>query len=490
MTVDVIVPVRRIHTLERLLWSFSLNSVRPDSVTLVSNEIDVAGLATFGLNVRVLRFASEYYPFGDLDAALRRNVGIWSSTATHILTFDDDQLAPRDLVASSIALMRETPFFWGHHRFLDFSAHTTAQVLLMSAEAGISRESPPNSWHSSRSAYAGLFGSDREFIMRAGAFDMAFAGRHGGEDQNLGKRLALLANGSDSIFVHEPPFAWHPTQNTDWDCSTHSNLCTGSHDLHPEKIGEVDVKRCARCPFYWVPVPDGPSTKPQIQFEPAHMQIHEETLPATTPSYLIGKIARGLDVSALDTARARFGSAYREYVERISAPDFAVSEELASFLYALCQTIRPQRILDLGSGFSSFIFRSYARDVAGVTVWTVDDDSTWLARTGNFLGAAGLSTERISLWSEYQRRPAQPVDLVFHDLGTMATRLSLLAAATNNCRVGGIVVLDDMHKEEYSPHARTLLDTSGFEYVDAREYTLDQFGRFAGVAGRSGGRVN
>ena len=51
--------------------------------------------------------------------------------------------------------------------------------------------------------------------------------------------------------------------------------------------------------------------------------------------------------------------AYEEYVASISTPDSAISLEIAALALILCRMRRPRRILDLGSGFSSWVFRYY-----------------------------------------------------------------------------------------------------------------------------------
>ncbi|MDP2727812.1 MAG: hypothetical protein Q8P59_09750, partial [Dehalococcoidia bacterium] len=51
---------------------------------------------------------------------------------------------------------------------------------------------------------------------------------------------------------------------------------------------------------------------------------------------------------------------YGQYTSRVSIDYMAVSLELSAFLMVLCERFRPSSILDLGSGFSSFVFRYYA----------------------------------------------------------------------------------------------------------------------------------
>lgn len=484
MTIDVIVPVRRVHNVERLLWSLSRGSRQPDFVTLVSNDPAISAVPTFGLQARALRFSSSRYAVGSLDAALRRNVGIWASKASHVLTFDDDQLAPTDLVSSSLTILREKPFLWGHHRFLDFSAHTYPEILTLAPQAGRARESRANAWHSWMSCYAGLFAADREFLIKAGAFDMLFGGRHGGEDQNLGRRLAALDGGATSIYVHEPPYAWHPLSNTHWDPPCDSNLCTGAHDLQAGELEGVKAHICKACPFYWVPEAEVLRPDAHIRFDAAQVEIHEERLNSAMPNSIYARLKQSVEAASIDRARARFRPFYEFYVSEVSAPDHALSLETASYLYALCEFLEPRSILDLGSGFSSFVFRTYAAARPGASVWTLDDNPAWLGRSRAFVASSGLGIEHFGIWSDYQLHPEPPFDLVLHDLGSMSTRLRTLPAVLNQCRAGGIVVLDDMHKEEYAPDALRVLIAGKFDWFNARPWTLDHYGRHAWVVSR------
>ncbi len=104
MSLDVVVPALRTATIDRLLASLAQGTVRPDAVSLVSNEVP-DGLETYGLQVRLLRFRSDRYPIGDRDLALRRDVGIWCSECSHVLTLDDDLVAPANLVETSLELL-------------------------------------------------------------------------------------------------------------------------------------------------------------------------------------------------------------------------------------------------------------------------------------------------------------------------------------------------------------------------------------------------
>src|SRR5689334_15482328 len=66
----------------------------------------------------------------------------------------------------------------------------------------------------------------------------------------------------------------------------------------------------------------------------------------------------GYEASAT-AMRERLLPDYRTYTRNVSPDPIAISLELSVFLAVLCDRERPGAILDLGSGFSSFVFRSY-----------------------------------------------------------------------------------------------------------------------------------
>src|SRR5437867_2825052 len=123
----------------------------------------------------------------------------------------------------------------------------------------------------------------------------------------------------------------------------------------------------------------------------------------------------------------------------------------AGLLRVLCEELRPRSVLDLGSGFTSFVFREYARQSA-TEVWSVDDDATWLERSRRFVESHHAGSERMLLWQAFVHGPRPAAfDLVCHDLGGMATRSQLLPHVLSLVGEDGVVILDAMHKEEYAP---------------------------------------
>lgn len=176
---------------------------------------------------------------------------------------------------------------------------------------------------------------------------------------------------------------------------------------------------------------------------------------------------------------------YEEYCSTVSSPVWAVSPQTAAMMHALCTLLRPRSVLDLGSGFSSFALRRYCRDENGsCTVHTVDDDAQWLERTREFLVKGGLPIDGTYVWNSFQEHARPPYDLILHDMGRMNTRLETLPRVLGLTNADGLVVLDDMHKPEYAPHALERCSGAGFVVCPLPTTTLDSMGRYAAFAFR------
>lgn len=200
MSLNVVVPTGRSFNLQDMIWSFAHGHVKPDAITLVSNR--TVPLDPMGLNVRWLKSETPWL-IGEGDQGIRRNIGVYASEYDKIMMFDDDQRAPINLVSTMLELMEKKEFVAGHHRFVDFTKYSNEELLTASPTIGVSRERPANATHLHYSCYAGLLGITKECFIRLGGFDLQYRGK--GEDQHLGLRY------SPKHFIHEPPFAWHPT---------------------------------------------------------------------------------------------------------------------------------------------------------------------------------------------------------------------------------------------------------------------------------------
>lgn len=172
---------------------------------------------------------------------------------------------------------------------------------------------------------------------------------------------------------------------------------------------------------------------------------------------------------------------YHEYVTRVSSPDMAISVELASFLLALCWRTHPARVLDTGSGFSSFVLRTYQVDHPDVDVWSVDDDADWLRKTGDFLRAHGLPSMGLVTWEQFQVVEHGGFNVILHDMGDMVTRRETLPRVLACAMPGGCVVLDDMHVDGYAQSVHEVVEGTAYRVTSLRSLTLDRYGRYSSL---------
>ena len=69
---------------------------------------------------------------------------------------------------------------------------------------------------------------------------------------------------------------------------------------------------------------------------------------------------------------------YRRYTTTVSPPNHALSLATAAYMLHLCRAISARRVLDLGSGFSSWVLRHHAETASNpVDVVSVDTDEDW-----------------------------------------------------------------------------------------------------------------
>jgi predicted O-methyltransferase YrrM len=177
---------------------------------------------------------------------------------------------------------------------------------------------------------------------------------------------------------------------------------------------------------------------------------------------------------------------YERYVTTVSDAAHAISLELALFMLEIAVELQPKRLLDLGSGFSSYVFRTYAQASGGCEVWSVDHDANWLEQTGQFLISCGLPTDRMMPWEAFRAGLAANGDspgfeLVLHDMETVESRIATLQHALALVQPGGAMVVDDMDVDDYREATRALVASTGASYEDVREATLDERLRYSWV---------
>lgn len=186
-------------------------------------------------------------------------------------------------------------------------------------------------------------------------------------------------------------------------------------------------------------------------------------------------------LARLPEASERWRSLHTEYVTEMSIPVMAVSLPTAALLWALCETTAPGRLVDLGSGFSTFVLATWVAEHGGELL-AVDDNPHWLEKTGEFLVAHDLPVPELCGPEVLGKLPA--ADLLFLDYAFPPERIGLLPAAAQCLRPGGAMVIDDVNQTPFGRQVRVAQLSYGIRVYSARRWTLDGFGRFAAVAVR------
>lgn len=160
--------------------------------------------------------------------------------------------------------------------------------------------------------------------------------------------------------------------------------------------------------------------------------------------------------------------AYLQYIDTVSNQVWAVSWELTVYLDKLLKSMKAKRILDLGSGFSSFLFR-----LTGADVTSVETDPDWMEKTRKFLEEHKVSTDKLMLQKELELEGTY--DLCLMDLGKAETnRVPLLEEVRKHCKV---IILDDMHVDGYREEVRKIFTDD--VVFDLSIDTKDAYNRYA-----------
>ena len=175
-------------------------------------------------------------------------------------------------------------------------------------------------------------------------------------------------------------------------------------------------------------------------------------------------------------------NSYKHYTTTVSNPKMAVSLELATFLSALCSTLNPRSVLDLGSCYSTYVFARYKQESKhSVKLWSVDDNRKWLAKTHVFLKKQKCHPSRLMHWLtlEKMRFPILPFEFVLYDLGIMSTRKRIFPYLINHTKKETLIIVDDVHMLDYQRLVRKLIRNQVTQYYSLRSLTLDTYQRFA-----------
>jgi hypothetical protein len=175
---------------------------------------------------------------------------------------------------------------------------------------------------------------------------------------------------------------------------------------------------------------------------------------------------------------------YNRYIKEVSVANMAASLELSASLLSMCQAANYKKLVDLGSGFTSFVLRYYAKSHRDVEVYSVDDSKEWLEKTGEYLRTSDVGVERLMTFEDFINGKFSNFECIVHDLNFVEERIKHVTRLLSLLSSKGILILDDMHKPDYRHQVLHKLKTEPFDVYELRELTIDSFGRYAMIASR------
>ena len=175
-------------------------------------------------------------------------------------------------------------------------------------------------------------------------------------------------------------------------------------------------------------------------------------------------------------------SEHKVYIEHISSPEMAMSLELAYFIMNYCIEYKPKRLLDLGSGFSSFVFRMYQNNFKemDIIVYSIDDNNNWLIKTKDYLNKQNLKIDNLHNLEDFKiLNLKEYFDLILLDLNFVEIRKEYLNFSMNLLSKNGLLIVDDVHKVEFLREVKKAAKINEFKLSNIKLSTIDKLGRFA-----------
>jgi predicted O-methyltransferase YrrM len=201
---------------------------------------------------------------------------------------------------------------------------------------------------------------------------------------------------------------------------------------------------------------------------PQHLKIQRKDWNVLSKKY--PKLTEYYDQK--DSIQSQLKDAYHDYVSNYSASLISLSLKKGTFLYFFCHLTKPKIVLDLGTGFSSYVFRLFDKNEGATEVISVDESEYWLNETKEFLQKYNLSTEGMLTWEEYEYEQLPDFDLTFVDIGNFNFRLRILPILMIKIKkFGGVIIVDDFHMPFYRTRIKRMCKKMGLDIFSLRSVT-------------------
>ncbi len=176
----------------------------------------------------------------------------------------------------------------------------------------------------------------------------------------------------------------------------------------------------------------------------------------------------------------KLNESYVYYKSNISIGNSAASIETAALLDIAARNNKAKRILDLGSGYSSYVLRTYQKECPDdVEVWSVDSDKKWLEKTREYLEQNNLDVGNMYHWDDFVKDFNGKFDLVFLDMRPISARVDWVEKLHNNLSDQGLIIVDDVHKDHLMTPILIKYADRFDHLVNIKNITFDNLGRYA-----------
>lgn len=188
----------------------------------------------------------------------------------------------------------------------------------------------------------------------------------------------------------------------------------------------------------------------------------------------------------------QISEAYEDYVTNFSNKSEPIRPEGIKNILRFCFLFKPKKLIDFGSGFSSYIFRLYkSKFNPSSVVFSVDDNKEWLSVTRDFLKKYECDSENLFLFSNFIKKVDSKFDLILNDFSSRwPVRQISMKLCYNLISENGVLLLDDFNKSVkfiQSHQARDLfskaflkyirynhfLNSTSLKFLSLREFSLD-----------------
>ncbi len=161
-------------------------------------------------------------------------------------------------------------------------------------------------------------------------------------------------------------------------------------------------------------------------------------------------------------------------------PEMAASYPCCSYLLALYDTIKPKRILELGSGISSYCLRLFKKENnLDTEIYSIDTSKLWLSKAIEYCKLHQLDISNFFTWDQFKDYQGT-FDLIFVDIDNSTNRYLYFQPIFDQfSKKGTIILFDDMHKGNISNPFQAIIKGREYAELDISDLTTDEYNRFS-----------